>query len=392
MRPSFQCFLLALGGSAYSSHSLSLVAPAVKTFLPPDVKNDYGVTEIACQEAASRMSQLEVPVSNSISKSGKVNISYIHWPAEKTGPSKKQTLPLLLVHGFDSSCLEFRRLGPELSKLGVDVYAVDLLGWGFSSMEGVTDFSADAKMEALRNFWTTLKPDSEVCIGGASLGGASAIEFASSSSGTDSSSLAKACVLLDAQGFTDGIGPPSLLPPFLARLGVRVLKSEQLRESANQMSYFDKEQYATEDALKIGRIHCLWHPDNQWEDAQLSFIKSGGFYPSKKIKDVNQKTLLLWGRQDNILSGEQYVPQFMETLPDPTVKWIEECGHVPHLEQPSETAKIIQEFLEQDDLLSAESDAKGVLNVVEDNKNLGVGIAATATTAAAVGIASYLLN
>ena len=37
----------------------------------------------------------------------------------------------------------------------------------------------------------------------------------------------------------------------------------------------------------------------------------------------------------------------METLPNEKnqLNWIEECGHVPHLEQPEETAKVIFNFL-----------------------------------------------
>jgi hypothetical protein len=62
-------------------------------------------------------------------------------------------------------------------------------------------------------------------------------------------------VLIDAQGFIDGIGPMASLPPFFARLGVEVLRTKPLREMANQMSYYNKEKYATQDALLIGRLH-----------------------------------------------------------------------------------------------------------------------------------------
>lgn len=303
--------LLLLAGSTVSSAFTPL--PALKsrssiqndaglystTFTPPDTMNTYSITEPACAEAASLIRQIDVPVSSSISDSGTAGISYIHWPA--TTKTNTNTLPLLLVHGFDSSCLEFRRLGPELAALGIDVYAVDLLGWGFTQLDGVKDFGASAKMEALQSFWSTIGNNGPVCIGGASLGGAAAIEFASAPT-----SPAQAAIMIDAQGFTDGIGPPSLLPPFLARLGVKVLKSEGLRESANKMSYYDKETFATDDALKTGRIHCF---QEGWEEAQLSFIKSGGFYPVQKVKDVSQKTLVLWGRQDGILDGKVYVPQ-----------------------------------------------------------------------------------
>ena len=32
-------------------------------------------------------------------------------------------------------------------------------------------------------------------------------------------------------------------------------------------------------------------------------------------------------------------------MPNASLKWIEECGHVPHLEQPEETADAILSFL-----------------------------------------------
>jgi hypothetical protein len=37
--------------------------------------------------------------------------------------------------------------------------------------------------------------------------------------------------------------------------------------------------------------------------------------------------------------------QFVDTLPDARLQWIEECGHVPHLEKPEETAEAISNFL-----------------------------------------------
>ena len=43
----------------------------------------------------------------------------------------KDRAPVLLLHGFDSSSLEFRRLLPLLEEK-LETWAVDLVGWGFS--------------------------------------------------------------------------------------------------------------------------------------------------------------------------------------------------------------------------------------------------------------------
>lgn len=242
-----------------------------------------------------------------------------------------------MVHGFDSSCLEYRRLGSRLAERGVNTFAVDLLGWGFTQLDGVKTFSAQAKVEALNSFISTVVGEaSPFLIAGASLGGAAAIEVAASNP------YCKGLVLLDAQGFVDGIGPMAAMPRPIAKLGVEVLKSVPLRSSANQMSYFDKATYATDEAVVVGRLHCL---REGWSDALVSFMQSGGFSPSAKVPTINIPSLVLWGRQDGILDGEEFANKFVETLPDASLQWVDECGHVPHLEQPDKTADAIASFL-----------------------------------------------
>ena len=66
------------------------------------------------------------------------------------------------------------------------------------------------------------------------------------------------------------------------------------------MSYFDKEKYATDDALNIGRIHCM---QEGWDDALVSFMQSGGFSPSAKVPTIRSPTLIMWGRQDKVSNG-----------------------------------------------------------------------------------------
>lgn len=189
--------------------------------------------------------------------------------------------------------------------------------------------------------------------------------------------------VVDAQGFVDGIGPMSAMPKPIARLGVEVLKSIPLRSSANQMSYYDKETYATEEALTIGRIHCL---REGWNDALISFMQSGGFAPSSKIAQISCPSLIIWGRQDGILDGNEFVPKFLNTITneDVEVQWIEECGHVPHLEQSIQTAKAIQSFLDQQQRQS--SNVGGIVESLVRNGWFGpsIGLAGIGATVAAM--------
>ena len=79
------------------------------------------------------------------------------------------------------------------------------------------------------------------------------------------------------------------------------------------MSYFDKETYATDDALKVGRLHCL---RDGWEDGMLSFMQSGGFRPQAKVPKIDVPSLVLWGRPDGILEGDEFANKFLDAMPD----------------------------------------------------------------------------
>ena len=49
---------------------------------------------------------------------------------------------------------------------------------------------------------------------------------------------------------------------------------------------------------------------------------------------------------DQVLDPKEFVPKFMEALPDARLVWVDECGHVPHLEQPEQTSDSIVEFIQ----------------------------------------------
>ena len=56
---------------------------------------------------------------------------------------------MIIIH--NALGLEYRRLLPRLSQ-EFNVYAVDLLGWGFSNISDVKTFYPEAKIEHLKNF------------------------------------------------------------------------------------------------------------------------------------------------------------------------------------------------------------------------------------------------
>lgn len=119
-----------------------------------------------------------------------------------------------------------------------------------------------------------------------------------------------------------------------------MLKSWPLRIYAGYLSYYNK-ALSTLDAARIGRLHCI---TDQWLDASVAFLQSGGFRVTSLIPGLKQRTLVLWGRQDGILDVKT-ADQFKESLRDGEIVIFDECGHVPHIEKPLDTAQAIFDFL-----------------------------------------------
>ncbi|MBE9191199.1 alpha/beta hydrolase [Gloeocapsopsis crepidinum LEGE 06123] len=241
--------------------------------------------------------------------------------------------PILLLHGFDSSVLEFRRLLPLLAAKN-NTWAVDLLGFGFTERANLT-FSPSAIKTHLYYFWRTLI-NQPVILVGASMGGAAAIDFT-----LTYPEVVQKLVLIDSAGFSAGSAMGKLMFPPLDRLATEFLRNPRVRNSISRAAYKNK-SLASVDAQLCAALH-LNVPG--WNQALIAFTKSGGYTSFKdKLAQIQQPTLILWGEDDRIL-GIKDANQFQQAIAHSKLIWIKDCGHVPHLEQPQITAEHILNFI-----------------------------------------------
>ncbi|CAI0390762.1 unnamed protein product [Linum tenue] len=158
--------------------------------------------------------------------------------------------------------------------------------------------------------------DRPIILVGPSLGAAIAIDFA-----VQYPEAVEKLVLIDASVYAEGTGGMATLPRTVAYAG-------------------------------IGRLHCTYH---WWADATVNFMRSGGYDVARLIPKINQKTLIIWGEDDKIISSKLGVRLHCE-LPNAIIRQIPNCGHIPHVEKPSSVAKLIKEFVQDQEDRSRKED------------------------------------
>ncbi|EPS71122.1 hypothetical protein M569_03637, partial [Genlisea aurea] len=295
-------------------------------FLPKEVEN---IKDPFARKMAARIER--VPVRLTLSN------SCIMSSCVKPRSSLNSTIPVVLLHGFDSSCLEWRYAFPLLENAELEPWAVDVLGWGFSDLEIRPSCSVESKRDHLYQFWNShiKRPMTLV---GPSLGAAIAIDFAVNYPGA-----VEKLVLIDASVYAEGTGDLAKLPELAAYAGVYVLKSFPLRLYGTLLAFNGLSMETCLDWTNIGKLHCRvpW-----WADANVDFMTSGGYNVVSAIARVEQKTLIIWGEDDRIIDLKQGMRLHCE-MPDAIIKQIPDCGHIPHVEKPAAVSKLIADFVRQ---------------------------------------------
>ena len=300
-------------------------------------------TEIQDPAAIDLLQQLErqavqVPcqqnTSDPVQPSIEIATAYIHQRPAHQQTCQIDSPPILLLHGFDSSLLEFRRLLPFLSMR--ETWAVDLFGAGF------TDYVADLAVnpqtirQHLYHFLETwvCQP---VMLVGASLGGAVAMDFA-----LHHPDSVRSIVLINSVGFSGSFPVGQFLPPPLIEWGTNWLhfRKQAALAAASVLPMVDP---MLVDALRCSLLH---QEMPAWKAAIASFTQSGGYANlNRHIAQIQHPTLILWGEMDNVL-GTADAGKFEQAISNSQLHWIKRAGHVPHFDQPQQVAQLIEAFQE----------------------------------------------
>jgi proline iminopeptidase len=110
---------------------------------------------------------------------------------------------------------------------------------------------------------------------------------------------------------------------------------ERLR--AATVAYFYDRKKALEMATELD-------PNDYNFRVPPAFLQAEGKYDIRpKLRAIECRVLLLQGRQD--LAGEANICEAHMLIKNSTLAFIDKCGHLPWLEQPEQTWKIVHGFL-----------------------------------------------
>lgn len=252
------------------------------------------------------------------------------WPVAVLGEGP----PVLLLHGFDSSFLEFRRLAPLLAS-GVQLFIPDLYGFGFCPRPSGGDYSPSGVLRHLEVLAREIGGRNPAPLGliGASMGGSVAVELA-----RRLPEQVNRLLLLAPAGLT---GRPMPLPPLLDGLGVRFLALPGVRRGLCRTAFADPDAAVGAAELEIASLH-LQSPG--WADALRRFARSGGF-AGAGAPLPHQPITVLWGANDRILRAPQ--KRAALALLGERVRELDTCGHLPHLDQTATVAATWLDSLSQ---------------------------------------------
>jgi pimeloyl-ACP methyl ester carboxylesterase len=247
------------------------------------------------------------------------------WPVAVLGEGP----PLLLLHGFDSSHLEYRRLAPLLAPRH-QLIIPDLHGFGFCPRPQGAEYGPGTVVAHLETLLEELQRRSRaarVGLIGASMGGSAAVELA-----RRQPEAIERLLLLAPAGLT---GRPMPVPPLLDQLGARFLALPGVRRGLCRTAFADPDRDVGPAELEIASLH-LQCPG--WAPALAAFARSGGFAGCGEPLLPPQPIQVLWGREDRILRPPQ--KRAAQALLGERIQELDGCGHLPHIDQPAIVAQI----------------------------------------------------
>lgn len=243
---------------------------------------------------------------------------------------------LLLLHGMSANKHMWMPLLPALMRK-YRVIGVDLPGFGDSSRIEGDVYTIAAQSVRLKKIVDALGLRG-FHIAGSSMGGAIAVKYAA-----DYPDNIKSLALFATAGVYS-TAPSMYLQLLLQGRNALIIKKKEDMNFLMDMLFKNPPWIAKvlnipmiigSQALKDGAFHE--EIMKQIFEEQLSI--------EDDLERIKVKTFILWGKEDLIMDPS-IVPVLSRRLADSQVVILDNCGHLPMIERPGETARLYSDFLQ----------------------------------------------
>ncbi len=229
---------------------------------------------------------------------------------------------LLLIHGFMGSSYDFHQIMPLLAEQ-YTVYAVDQIGFGLSDKSTDLDFGKENSARLIAGMMDHLGIE-QYHVLGHSMGGEVAMHIA-----LNRPDAVQQLILLNSAGLADPQqGRRSRIPAFFIE---HVFKNYTLQRIVFNRTVYDS-AIASRD--HFDRFYFFNKQIPARTLVKITQDNDSGML-AEQISDISQPTLVIWGRQDEIIPLEQGI-RLNSKLQNSQMVVLENCGHLPYLEMPQE--------------------------------------------------------
>ncbi len=245
---------------------------------------------------------------------------------------------ILLIHGYGSHTCTWNDLFEPLVKAGYKVWALDLLGFGYSDKPLDCDYGLELYLQQILAFMNAMHIPKANLIAH-SMGGTVALGLAINypekvKSLTLISPLAYPIKL--PLGFRFAKRFPSLIKPFCGLTFIRLLR-KNLVINTKVACTPNKVSEATEPFLMPNGPDAAFKILGHFNNQLLIEI-------STEYNRIKLATLILWGKEDPLIPSH-HTRFFRRNIPHAEIIVVDQCGHIPHEEYPKEVESYILKFL-----------------------------------------------
>ena len=251
---------------------------------------------------------------------------------------KKDSIPVVLIHGTGSSLHTYDHWTKDLI-INHRVIRMDLPGYGLTGPFPNRDYSYNNYVSFLKVFLEKIGVKSCI-LAGSSLGGNIAWRFT-----IENSDMVTKLILIDAAGFP----MKSKSIPLAFKLAqvpivqniVTFITPRFIAKLSVENVYYDKTKVTEE---LVDRYFELSLRKGNRQAIIDRFKVKKDTISHKKIKLIEQKTLIIWGEEDKLIPL-MMAYKFHDDLPNDTLVILKDVGHVPMEESPSESLRPVIKFL-----------------------------------------------